>query len=69
MGGAPYPTSELEHAPKKTHSTDKSKAQTERMDDDMGVPTPKITKLDKSNKYERIIDGAALLRVCKVYHS
>lgn len=69
MGGAPYPSTDLDLAPKKTHSTEKPRAQTERNDDDIGNPTPKITKLDKSNKYERIIDGAALLRVCKFFHS
>ncbi|XP_026320365.1 uncharacterized protein LOC113230561 isoform X5 [Hyposmocoma kahamanoa] len=61
MGGAPYPSGYSDPAPKKTHSTQKPKAQTEIIDDD-GIPPPKTTKLDKSNKYERIIDGAALLR-------
>lgn len=64
MGGAPYPSPDLDTAPKKTYSTEKSRLQTDRIDDDMDIATPKITKLDKSNKYERIIDGAALLRVC-----
>lgn len=67
MGGAPYPSSDPGPAPKKT--TENPKAQTERIDDDIGIPTPKITKLDKSNKYERIIDGAALLRVCQFFNS
>lgn len=66
MGGAPYPSGYSDPAPKKTHSTQKPKAQTEIIDDD-GIPSPKTTKLDKSNKYERIIDGAALLRVCFIF--
>lgn len=67
MGGAPYPSSDLDPASKKTHSTEKPRAQTEVLDDD-NIPTPKVTKLDKNNKYERIIDGAALLRVCLLFH-
>lgn len=68
MGGAPYPSSDLDPAPKKTRTTEKPRAQTEILDDD-NIPTPKVTKLDKNNKYERIIDGAALLRVCLFSHS
>lgn len=64
MGGAPYPTNEQD--PKT--STEKLKPIT-KIDDDAHVAPLKITKLDKSNKYERVIDGAALLRVRKYFHS
>lgn len=62
MGGAPYPPNDQDGTLKRRASTEKSKPVT-RIDDDIVMATPKFTKLGKTNKYERVIDGAALLKV------